>query len=57
MSLIDRVLKNLKNRQQKVRRGGINSIPSPFLRFSDDFIGIEQASYHVITSTTKGKLI
>lgn len=54
MSLIDRVLKNLKNRQQKVRRGGINSIPSPFLRFSDDFIGIEQASYHVITSTTKG---
>ena len=54
MSLIDRVLKNLKNRQQKVRRGGINSIPSPFLRFSNDFIGIEQASYHVITSTTKG---
>lgn len=54
MSLIDRVLKNLKTRQQKIRRGGINSVPSPFLRFSDDFIGIEQASYHVITSTTKG---
>ena len=54
MSLIDRVLKNLKSRQQKVLRGGINSVPSPFLRFSDDFIGIEQASYHVVTSTTKG---
>lgn len=54
MSLIERVLKNLKKRQQKVLRGGINCIPSPFIRFSNDFIGIEQASYHVITSTTKG---
>lgn len=57
MSLIERVLNNLKKRQQKVLRGGINCIPSPFIRFSNDFIGIEQASYHVITSTTKGKFI
>ncbi len=54
MNLKKRVLTNLKSRQQKLLNGGINSIPSPFLRFSDDFIGIEQASYHVITSTTKG---
>lgn len=54
MSLKERVLVNLKKRKDKILNGGINSIPSPFIRFSDDFIGIEQASYHVITSTTKG---
>lgn len=54
MSLKDRVIDNLKRRKDKLLSGGINSIPSPFIRFSDDFIGIEQASYHVITSTTKG---
>lgn len=54
MSLKERVLGNLKRRKEKLLNGGINSIPSPFLRFSDDFIGIEQGSYHVVTSTTKG---
>lgn len=54
MSLKDRVLGNLKRRKEKLLNGGINSIPSPFIRFSDDFIGIEQASYYCITSSTKG---
>lgn len=54
MSLKERVLGNLKRRKEKLLNGGINSIPSPFVRFSDDFIGIEQASYYCITSSTKG---
>jgi hypothetical protein len=54
MSLKERVLGNLKRRRDKLLSGGINSIPSPFLRFSDDFIGIEQKKYYVITSSTKG---
>lgn len=54
MSLKDRVLGNLKRRKEKLLNGGINSIPSPFVRFSDDFIGIEQGSYYLISSTTKG---
>lgn len=54
MSLKERVLGNLKRRKEKLLNGGINSIPSPFARFSDDFIGIEQASYYCITSSTKG---
>lgn len=54
MSLKSRVLGNLKRRKEKLLNGGINSIPSPFVRFSDDFIGIEQASYYCITSSTKG---
>lgn len=54
MSLKERVLGNLKRRKEKLLNGGINSIPSPFIRFSDDFIGIEQASYYCVTSSTKG---
>lgn len=54
MRLKDRVLGNLKRRKEKLLAGGINSIPSPFIRFSDDFIGTEQGKYYVVTSTTKG---
>lgn len=54
MSLKSRVLGNLKRRKEKLLNGGINSIPSPFIRFSDDFIGVEQGKYYVVTSTTKG---
>lgn len=54
MNLKERVITNLKKRKDRLLNGGINSIPSPFTRFSDDFIGIEQASYYVITSSTKG---
>ena len=40
-SLRDRVLTTLKERRERVLRGEINSIPSPFKRFMNDFIGIE----------------
>ena len=42
MSLIKRVLSTLSERRDKVLSGNINSIPSPFKRFSNDFIGVEQ---------------
>lgn len=54
MKLKERVLNYIKDRRDKVLNGGINSIPSPFPRFSEDFLGIEQGKYHVITSFTKG---
>lgn len=54
MRLIDRVLNDLDTRINKILNGGINSIPSPFKRFSDDFLGIEQGKYFVVTSSTKG---
>lgn len=54
MSLRNRVIDNLKRRKENLLNGGINSIPSPFERFSDDFLGIEQGKYYVITSSTKG---
>lgn len=54
MNLIETTLENLKKRRQKIIDGGINCIPSPFVRFSDDFIGIEKSTYYCITATTKG---
>ena len=52
-SLINRVLDGLEERRRKVINGGINSIPSPFIRFSEDFLGVEQGKYYVVTGSTK----
>lgn len=52
--LVSRTLDYLEQRRQNVLEGGINSIPSPFKRFSEDFIGFEQKSYILLSSFTKG---
>ena len=54
ISLKQRVVANLEERRQRILDGQLNCIPSPFNRFSDDFIGIEQSCYYTITSFTKG---
>jgi hypothetical protein len=54
MSLRERVVANLEERRQRILDGQLNCIPSPFKRFSEDFIGIEQSCYYTITSFTKG---
>lgn len=54
MSLIERVINNLEERRNNILSGNINSIPSPFKRFRNDFIGIEQGQYVVVTAPTKG---
>lgn len=56
ISLKDRVIQNLIDRRERILNGQLNCIPSPFKRFSGDFIGIEQSCYYTITSFTKGKL-
>lgn len=53
-NLINSVLNNIKERRMNIINGNINSIPSPFKRFKNDFIGIEQSQYVVITAPTKG---
>lgn len=54
ITLRERVFQNLVKRRQNLLDGGMNSIPSPFQRFSDDFIGVEPATYYLVTSFTKG---
>lgn len=53
MSLSGRVIKALKDRRQNILNGNINCIPSPFKRFMDDFPGIEQGKYYIISAATK----
>ena len=57
LSLRDRVVANLADRRQRILEGQLNCIPSPFKRFSEDFIGKEQSCYYTVTSFTKGKLV
>lgn len=52
--LVKRTLDFLDQRRLTVLNGGINSIPSPFKRFSDDFIGFEQKMMYLVSSYTKG---
>ena len=54
MGLRERVLNYLEERRERILNGQVNSIPSPFPRFTDDFIGIEQSTYYTVTSFTKG---
>lgn len=48
------VIENLIKRRDRILNGQLNCIPSPFKRFSNDFIGIEQSCYFTVTSFTKG---
>ena len=54
MSLIESTLSSIKDRRQKILDGGINCIPSPFVRFRSEFPGIEQGQYITVTASTKG---
>lgn len=52
-NLIDRTLKHLRTRREKVLKGGVNCIPSPHKRFRRDFVGVEQKKYYLITAHEK----
>ena len=52
-NLIDRTIKHIKARREKVLNGGVNCIPSPFKRFRRDFVGIERKKYYLITAHEK----
>ena len=52
--LVEKTLESMQAKRQRILNGYINCIPSPFKRFSNDFIGIEQSTYYTVTSFTKG---
>lgn len=54
VTLVNNTLQQLEDRRQNIIEGGVNCIPSPFGRFIDDFYGVEQSTYYVVTSFTKG---
>lgn len=51
---LSRIITKLRKRKEVIERGGINCIPSPFQRFRNTFIGLEQGKYITVTAATKG---
>lgn len=51
--LVERVINDLKERRNKVINGEVNCIPSSLSRFRDDFVGVEQGKYYLISAGTK----
>ena len=51
--LKNRIIKTLIERRQRVLDGKINCIPLPFQRFREDWSGIEQGTYYLISGSTK----
>lgn len=54
MELVNRVISSLEERRDRLLNNKLNCIPSPFKRFREDFIGIEQSCQILVTSSTKG---
>ena len=51
--MVGRIIKNLRDRRNNIISGNVNCIPSPFVRFRNDFPGIEQGRYYLISASTK----
>lgn len=53
INLIDRTLLSIEERRNRILSGDINCIPSPFDCFSEDFVGIQQGKYYVVSAHQK----
>ena len=53
MEIVNRVLNILKERRQNILDGNINCIPLPFNRFKNEFPGIEQGKYFLVSGGSK----
>lgn len=53
LSMIDRIIENLRERRERVLKGDINCIPFTFNRFSNDLPGIERGKYYLVSGNTK----
>ena len=51
--MINRIINNLKTRRERVLNGEVNCIPSSFTRFREDFVGIEQGKYFLVSGQPK----
>lgn len=53
ISSVAGVIENLDERRNNAINGGVNCIPFPFKRFSQEVPGVEQGQYVVVTATQK----
>lgn len=53
MSIRERLKNLIESRRNKVLSGEVNCIPTPFPRFSEQFPGIEQGKFYLISGASK----
>lgn len=53
MSILVSLLEDLEKRRERNEQGEFNCIPSPFARFSNDFVGVERGKYYLVTGVAK----
>jgi hypothetical protein len=53
MDLVERSVRFIEERKQRLESGKINCIPSPLVKFKYDFPGTEQATYYLISGGAK----
>jgi len=51
--LVARVISNIQEKKDRLERGDINCIPSPLPRFRNDFVGVQQGYFYIVTGQTK----
>lgn len=51
--LIERTLSHLEKRREKILKGEVNCIPSPFENFQQDFPGVEQGKLYLVSGAAK----
>lgn len=54
MSIVNEAINDLEKGRERILEGKVNSIPSSFPRFREDFLGVQKKHYTIITSSTKG---
>lgn len=53
MNVVERTKKGFRDNLEKIEKGGVNCIPSPFTYFRNDFPGIEKGKYYLISGAAK----
>ena len=51
--LVARVISNIQEKKDRLERGDINCIPSPLSRFRNDFVGVQQGYFYIVTGQSK----
>ncbi len=56
-ALTQKVMNYLYERRENLIEGKVNCIPSPFVSFRNEFVGIEQETYYCITANQKAGIV
>jgi hypothetical protein len=53
LNVVERTKKRFRDNYERIEKGGINCIPSPFSVFKNDFPGVEKGKYYLVSGAAK----